>query len=178
MQQFLNNGVIMLDEPKRMNENETNETDANAEPINANTNVIDWPTNDDFEATNAEADIDPLTFTKNETNANEEFAAEVAAAPPLVDRRVNEDRLIQPEDDVPNEQPVKKDTFEKGRGLGITALILSIVSLFIFNVFLGPIAAIMGIFAYRQGQRSLGIWSIILGTIALFIGISLLTLFR
>jgi hypothetical protein len=166
-----------MDEPKRNTENaDFGATNAETEATNAETEAINAKMDTEEEVKNA--DIDPLTFNAN-NNLDEEFATEVLPTPPTIDRKRNVDEnLIQPEEDVPREQPVDKATFEKGRGLGLTALILSIVSLFIFNLSLGAISAIMGIFAYRQGQRSLGIWSIVIGSIAILIGISLLTLFN
>jgi hypothetical protein len=126
----------------------------------------------------ANADIDPLTFRSQD---DQEFAAEVAPAPtPTIVRR-NEDknRLIEPEDDRPDfvRNATGTQSFQKGRGLGVTALILSIISVLLFGIVLGPISALMGFLAYRQGQQRLGFWSMALGTLGFVIGITLYNMY-
>lgn len=119
----------------------------------------------------ANADIDPLTFRpENE----QEFATEVAPGPRYIPEKEN--TLIEPEDDRPTfstkNQNKDMQAFQKGRGLGVTALVLSIISVLFFGIALGPISALMGFFAFRQGQKRSGIWSMILGTFGFVIGFS------
>jgi len=56
-----------------------------------------------------------------------------------------------------------------GVSLGWIALVFAIASLFFWPVIMGPTAAILGFYAYQQGQRGLGTWSMILGGIAFFV---------
>ncbi|MCQ6558301.1 DUF4190 domain-containing protein [Paenibacillus mendelii] len=52
------------------------------------------------------------------------------------------------------------------RATGWAALIISIMSWFVWPVLLGITGAVIGFMAYRQGSRGLGVWSITLGLIA------------
>jgi hypothetical protein len=97
---------------------------------------------------------------------NNEFAAEVAAPPaaaenPKLDREAN-----RKQDDIDVDA-----TETGGRMVGWLALALSILSLFAYPVLLGTTGVILGIVAYAQGRRALGVWSILIG------GLSLLSYF-
>lgn len=90
----------------------------------------------------------------------EELATEVAPARPrLVQNRIEEDR------DYPD--PAEKERTKVGAGVGMTALILSILSLLFFPVTLGSAGIIVGIIAYMRGSRGLGLWAIGLGALSL-----------
>lgn len=52
-------------------------------------------------------------------------------------------------------------------GLGITALILSILSLLFMPITFGLAGVIMGIFSYVRGSKGLGLWAVGLGAITL-----------
>ncbi len=54
-----------------------------------------------------------------------------------------------------------------GTGLGITALILSILSLLFMPVTLGTVGIVVGIIAFVRGSRGLGSWAIGIGAISL-----------
>lgn len=54
-----------------------------------------------------------------------------------------------------------------GGGLGMTALGLSILSLFLFPYVLAPIGMVIGFLAYRRGARTMGIWSMVIGAVAI-----------
>jgi hypothetical protein len=120
-----------------------------------------------------EADeIDPNVYKEQQIqkeageSLNNEFAAEVAAPPaaaenPKLDREAN-----RKQDDI------DVDATETGdRMVGWLALALSILSLFAYPVLLGTTGVILGIVAYAQGRRALGVWSILIG------GLSLLSYF-
>jgi len=64
-----------------------------------------------------------------------------------------------------------------GRGLGITALIVSILSLFIWPVLMGIAGIIIGFIARGKGAKSLGTWAIIIGALSIVIGIFILPFF-
>ncbi|CAM2829946.1 hypothetical protein PASE110613_03125 [Paenibacillus sediminis] len=62
------------------------------------------------------------------------------------------------------------DTEERDVGRGIVAgyigLAIGILSLFMWSIVLGPVAAALGYYAYSEGYRSTGAWSIGLGIVA------------
>lgn len=53
-----------------------------------------------------------------------------------------------------------------GRTAGYVGLGIGILSLFMWSVILGPIAAVVGYYAYNKGSRTTGAWSIGLGILA------------
>lgn len=61
----------------------------------------------------------------------------------------------------------QRDEPATGSGLGITALILSILSLLFMPITLGTAGVITGIMAYVRGNKGLGLWAIGLGAITL-----------
>ncbi|MGP7819072.1 DUF4190 domain-containing protein [Niallia sp. 01092] len=65
----------------------------------------------------------------------------------------------------------RKERVDGGRGIGITALILSIISLFVWPIILGAVSIVLGFVARRRGAATLGTWAISLGAIAVIIGI-------
>lgn len=52
-------------------------------------------------------------------------------------------------------------------GVGVTGLVLSILSLFLWPYLLGAVGIVLGYFAYRRGARTLGAWSMVIGAIAI-----------
>ncbi|MGZ0042166.1 hypothetical protein [Paenibacillus ottowii] len=82
----------------------------------------------------------------------EEYAAEVAPGSPVATR--NEDKG---QDQVIN---------NSGRISGYVGLAAGIASLFMWSIVLGPLAAVLGFFAYVNGSKTTGIWSIGLGALA------------
>lgn len=92
-----------------------------------------------------------------------ELAAELTQVPVLVH-----------DDEEADDNPAVREHSESGsRWLGWTALVLSIVSLFVFPGLLGPAGAIVGFIAYLQGSRTLGVWAMALGVISLFVALFL-----
>ncbi|MCR8635002.1 hypothetical protein [Paenibacillus radicis (ex Xue et al. 2023)] len=95
-------------------------------------------------------------------DSTEEYAAELAVpyAEPM-------------QAPIESRRPVQLSAAEDGRTqshgkwLGYTALVLGILSMFVFPTLLGSIAALSGVITYVQGNRALGIWSVILGLISL-----------
>jgi len=84
----------------------------------------------------------------------EEYAAEVA--PPM-------DTQVRRNTDKDSTQD-RSNT--NGRTVGYVGLVLGIASLFMWSVILGPIAAVVGYYAYNKGSRTTGAWSIGLGLLA------------
>lgn len=64
-----------------------------------------------------------------------------------------------------------------GRGIGITALIVSILSLFILPLLMGIAGVIIGVVARGKGAKSLGTWAIIIGALSIVISIFILPFF-
>ncbi|WP_400242423.1 DUF4190 domain-containing protein [Niallia sp. JL1B1071] len=58
-----------------------------------------------------------------------------------------------------------------GKGIGITALVISILSLFVMPIILGIVGIVLGFIARRRGASALGTWAITLGAISIIIGI-------
>ncbi|SEN06003.1 hypothetical protein [Lihuaxuella thermophila] len=87
---------------------------------------------------------------------NEEFAQDITPAGPVgfrdrADRRADDDR-----------------TADAGRGLGITAIILSVLAFFLWPYILGTAGIIVGVISARRGS-SLGWWAVGIGVIALIL---------
>ncbi|AET61783.1 hypothetical protein ACWHAM_14085 [Paenibacillus terrae] len=82
----------------------------------------------------------------------EEYASEVAPGSPAVTRHEDKD-----------EQHVIS---QSGRISGYIGLAAGIAALFMWSIVLGPIAAVLGFFAYVNGNKTTGIWSIGLGALA------------
>lgn len=92
----------------------------------------------------------------------EETAAEpgIGARPDMVTDREKEDRG-------------ETARLDNERFLGITGLVISVLSLFVWPIVMGIIGGVVGYFAYRRGARALGMWAMgialvsILGTMVL-----------
>ncbi|WP_054949385.1 DUF308 domain-containing protein [Numidum massiliense] len=77
-----------------------------------------------------------------------------------------------------NDAPVD-GTEEKtgGNGLGVTGLILSLVSIFIYPIIFAPAGMIVGYFAFRSGARTSGMWAIAISALALLMAVWILPAF-
>ncbi|OZM57703.1 hypothetical protein CIB95_04880 [Lottiidibacillus patelloidae] len=97
---------------------------------------------------------------------DEEMATEIAPSPVAYNRPV----LQNPEEERPlTEKAVETGDDEAvgGRGMGILALVLSILSLFMAPIILGAAGIIIGFIARRRGAAALGAWSIGLGILSI-----------
>jgi hypothetical protein len=99
---------------------------------------------------------------------DEEMATEIAPSPVAYNRPV----LQNPEEERPlteKAQAAQTDDDEVvgGRGMGILALVLSILSLFIAPIILGAAGIVIGFIARRRGAAALGAWSIGLGILSI-----------
>lgn len=65
---------------------------------------------------------------------------------------------------------------EGGKGVGMAALALSILSLFVFPILFGIAGIILGFVARKKGASS-GTWAITIGAISLILGIFILPFF-
>jgi len=117
-----------------------------------------------------EAQVVQKTRHNNEferTEFNEETAAELSVPVQAADA----DRTDKLSEDA------AAKTRSAARATGWTALVLAVLSWFIWPVALGGAAAVVGYVAYRQGSRGLGIWSITLGLIAAAVYLILVPLY-
>ncbi len=64
-----------------------------------------------------------------------------------------------------------------GRGIGLSALALSIISLFVLPILFGAAGIILGFVARRRGATSLGSWAIGIGAISILVGMFILPFF-
>lgn len=102
-------------------------------------------------------------FKAGDTDTNsyrEETAAEIAA-PVTLNRRKTSDNA---------------DVKEGGGAIGLSALALSILSLFVFPVLFGGAGIILGFIARGRGSAT-GTWAITIGAISLILGIFILPFF-
>ena len=97
------------------------------------------------------------------TEDNDEFAAEVAPDPTVGRRPAKPEEERSPAE---SNRESGAEIEAANHAVGWTALVLAIVSLFVYPVFLGGVSVLLGIMAYMQGSRSLGAWSVIIGGIA------------
>jgi hypothetical protein len=120
-----------------------------------------------------ENDIDSGIETKDVVNIsrldanndyNEETAAEVTPIQPTI-----KDSFSKSEEQNQGLNEEAGDT--EGRGTGMIAIALSILSLFFLPVLLGSIGLIVGFIARRRGARSLGNWAIGIGAASVIISL-------
>lgn len=103
---------------------------------------------------------------KENSGFAEEYAAEVAF--PYSQQRAAEavKESLRTDNGRANERN-KEAAPAAYRWIGITALTLSLLSLFVLPTLFGSAASLLGFFAYMVGQRSLGIWSVMIGLLSL-----------
>lgn len=94
----------------------------------------------------------------------EEYAAEVAPMP--VTSRPEPQRSQRAQDQQGAGSAAGSKSASGSKTAGYIGLGLGIASLFMFSLLLGPAAAVIGFYAYSQGQKTLGAWSIGLGLLS------------
>jgi hypothetical protein len=97
----------------------------------------------------------------------EETAAEIAA-PVRLDRERNMNRA---------QGNNYSSAVTGGKGLGIAALVLSILSLFVMPILFGAAGIILGFIARRRGAEGLGNWAIGLGAVSIIVGLFIVPFF-
>lgn len=97
-----------------------------------------------------------IDYPRLDQDHTEEYAADIAPVPLRV---YNEDN---PNKDV----DVEAMDSTTGKLAGYVGLAFGILSLFLWSIVLGPLAAVMGFYAYTQGRKATGGWSIALGILA------------
>ncbi|WP_018753292.1 hypothetical protein [Paenibacillus sanguinis] len=94
----------------------------------------------------------------------EEYAAEVTPAGTYSGNVIGDGRTEREARDTDSHEPVQAG--QTGRTVGYVGVGLGIVSLFMWSIILGPLAAVMGFYAYNQGQKTSGAWGIGLGIVS------------
>jgi hypothetical protein len=98
---------------------------------------------------------------------DEEVAAEFSPTPAGVPIRTTDKGLKDEKD------RDRADVENKGNGLGITALILAVLSFFMLPFLLAPAGIIIGAVAARRGS-GWGIWAVVVGIIAVIVSLFIL----
>jgi hypothetical protein len=117
------------------------------------------------------------TFGEPNVIGDEETASEISPLqpPPIT---ADTEREIQPiqrdKEQRDHVQKVESNTDAReavGVGLGWTALILSIASLFLLPILTATAGIVIGFFAARSGARTLGIWAIAIGALSILLSL-------
>ncbi|MBU5674591.1 DUF5353 domain-containing protein [Paenibacillus brevis] len=87
---------------------------------------------------------------------NEEYAAEFAPTRAAFTESERQD--------ISSDNGIKRR--EAGKTVGYIGVGLGIASLFMWSIILGPIAAVLGFYAYSQGRKASGAWAAGLGIVA------------
>ncbi|TVY09632.1 hypothetical protein [Paenibacillus cremeus] len=125
---------------------------------------------DDFRRTEPQQHEEALEIYKRDqlktesgAIADEEYAAEITPVP-FVGSPVQPAAWNDP-DSVASTNPVVRS--QSYRWLGITALLLSVLSLFVYPALFGTVSTVLGFFAFLLGVRGLGAWAVVVGLISL-----------
>jgi hypothetical protein len=94
----------------------------------------------------------------------EETSAELAA-PISYDRRIS------------RTDERDRESVTAGKGVGIAALALSILSLFVLPILFGATGIVLGFVARRRGATALGSWAIGIGVVSIIVGMFILPFF-
>jgi len=102
----------------------------------------------------------------NDNSDKEEYASEIS---PTVGP-TNWDTVERRENRSEGAEAERSDTDvadnSAGRTVGYVGVGLGIASLFLWSIVLGPLAAVLGFYAYSQGAKTSGGWAIGLGIVA------------
>ncbi|GAA0411886.1 hypothetical protein [Paenibacillus motobuensis] len=107
------------------------------------------------------------SVTNNNNNSDkEEYASEISPTVgptnwDTVERRENRSEGAEVER---SDTDVADNSI--GRTVGYVGVGLGIASLFLWSIVLGPLAAVLGFYAYSQGAKTSGGWAIGLGIVA------------
>jgi hypothetical protein len=97
-----------------------------------------------------------VDYPRRDPAHNEEYAAEVS--PPLT-------QLPRTGGGNAEKQETSGEHSDSKR-MGYVGLAFGIVSLFIWSIIAGPIAAVLGYYAYGHGQKTAGAWAMGLGIVS------------
>lgn len=97
-----------------------------------------------------------MDYPRRDRAHNEEYAAEISPLPAHIHSTGGKTA----------ESKERSETETGSKGLGRVGLGFGIASLFIWSVILGPVAAILGYYAYAKGQKTTGAWAMGLGIVS------------
>lgn len=97
-----------------------------------------------------------VDYPRKDRMHSEEYAAEISPLPATVHSTGGKETDM-------NEGG---ETEAQSGMMGVIGLAFGIASLFIWSIILGPIAAVMGYYAYGRGQKTSGAWAMGLGIIS------------
>ncbi|MNO51221.1 hypothetical protein D3C76_416120 [compost metagenome] len=97
-----------------------------------------------------------IDFPRRDKTHSEEYAAEISPLPAHVHRTT----ISGTEDNQ------ETGTSTESRTIGYVGLGFGVVSLFLWSIILGPIAAVLGYYAYARGQKTAGAWAMGLGIVS------------
>ncbi|PTQ56425.1 MAG: hypothetical protein BSOLF_0257 [Candidatus Carbobacillus altaicus] len=100
-----------------------------------------------------------------------EFAAEATPLGDLPQASVTESEREQERLREVDRRLERREVEPGGHGLGMTALVVAILGLFIFPLWMGIAAVILGYMAVAAGSRALGWWAIGIGVVAILIAL-------
>ncbi|TVX78999.1 DUF4190 domain-containing protein [Peribacillus simplex] len=106
------------------------------------------------------------TINNMDNRYKEETSAEISTPP----------QLFRSYKDEPAEADGSGDVASRGKAIGVIALIISILSLFMMPFILGIVGIIVGIVARSRGSN-LGTWAIGIGAVSIIVGIFILPFF-
>jgi hypothetical protein len=98
-----------------------------------------------------------VDYPRRDRSHNEEYAAEISPLPAQIHRTAGRDEAEHASGSV-------EDSDE--RKIGYIGLGFGVVSLFIWSIIMGPIATVLGYYAYARGQKTAGAWSMGLGIVS------------
>jgi len=97
-----------------------------------------------------------VDYPRLDREHREEYAAEVSPLPVYASHRAGgKAEAGEPE-----------KAMSGSRTMGYVGLAFGIASLFMWSIILGPVAAVMGYFAYVRGQKTTGAWAMGLGIVS------------
>ena len=113
------------------------------------------------------------TVRNQDSEQSNDFVEETAAevTPGAADLERNEENTIAQEQTRDNTDEIE------GRGMGIFALTLSLLSLLFLPVLLGAAGIIVGFIARQRGANALGNWAIAVGAISIVVTLFLAPFF-
>ncbi|ANS75142.1 hypothetical protein AWM70_11455 [Paenibacillus yonginensis] len=96
---------------------------------------------------------------------NEEYAAEFAA---VRERKLQATHSREGQQTQTREYSGEKEDSrtDAGQIAGVAGIVLGVLALFMWTIVLGPVAAVLGYYAYSQGKRKTGAWGLALGLLA------------
>ena len=113
--------------------------------------------------------INGMVTADRATANNEEMAAEIAAPAPV--------GMMRRDSETENAGENGQAEGASGGVMGLSAIAVSILSLFVLPIILGITGVVLGFIARSRGSKGLGSWAIGLGALSIIIGMFILPFF-